>query len=146
MVMCRRDSMTAFPHLKVGGYEFSRTKQLKNLGSISTDKYETGKEISSRILSGNKCSHELTKILRSWSLSTKMKKQLYIVNLNTHIYHLLDWGLALKKDWGKETSDLLKEKSWGRFLDQWKTKKRENGEQIDMMNRKVYSRKKMYQA
>jgi len=63
MVIGRRDRVVAFPHLKVGRYEFTRAKQLKYLGSILTQKNKTDKEITSRILSGNKCFYGLTKIL-----------------------------------------------------------------------------------
>jgi len=44
MVMGGRDGAVIFPHLKIGRHEFSRAKQVKYLGSISTEKNETDKE------------------------------------------------------------------------------------------------------
>lgn len=74
--MEKRDSVSTFPHMKVGRFKFSRAK-IKYLGSTVTEKNETDKEIAAINVSGNKCFDGLSKILRSQPLSLKMKKQLY---------------------------------------------------------------------
>lgn len=46
--------------------------------TIVTEKNESDKEIAAKILSGNKCFYEFSKILGSQSLSVEMKKNSYI--------------------------------------------------------------------
>lgn len=52
MAMGRRDSSTIFPHMKVGRYEFSRTKQIKYLGSIVTEKMKLTKKLQQELCQG----------------------------------------------------------------------------------------------
>jgi len=99
MVMGRKDSAATFPQLKVGRYRFSRAKEVKYLGSIVTEKNETDQKLASRILSRNKCFYELTKILGSRSLATKMKKQLHTILIRPEItYEAKAWLLRKNEE------------------------------------------------
>lgn len=101
--MEKRDSVAIFPHMKVGRYEFSRDKQVKYLGSTAIEKIKIGKEIAAKNVSGNKCFHGLSKILRSQSLSLEMKKQVYTTLISLFVtygvYTPNDWGIRKKMNW-----------------------------------------------
>ncbi|XP_050439190.1 uncharacterized protein LOC126844814 [Adelges cooleyi] len=73
MVVGRRETAGVYPSLNVRNYVFSRAKQFKYLGSVITEKNEIVKEISARILAGNRAYHGLAKLLGSRSLSRELK-------------------------------------------------------------------------
>jgi len=77
MVVGRRKTAGMYPSLNEGNYIFNKVKQLKYLGSVINEKNEIVKEISARILSGNRAFYGPVKLLRSKSLSRELKIQLY---------------------------------------------------------------------
>lgn len=108
--------------MKVSGYEFNRSKQVKYLGSIVTEKNVTKKEVVARMVSGNKCFYGISKILSRITI-------LVIRNEKTVIYNLL---LRPFVTYGAETWKLRKNEERKLMIFERKifgpTKNRETGE------------------
>ena len=63
--------------LEVEGHTFKRIQQFKYLGAMLTQQNEINNEVKARIQAGNRCYFGLTKLLRSRTLSTNLKIQIY---------------------------------------------------------------------
>lgn len=98
MVVSRQETIGIYPSLEVTNYVFNRTKQFKYLGSVLTENNEIERKISARINAGNKSFYELQKLLRSRSLSSDLRIQLYITLLRSIIIYRAETWLLRKID------------------------------------------------
>jgi hypothetical protein len=78
MIMTRnKDKWQRLQDFTSGEVSYERVDTFKYLGSVLNEENDTGLEIRSRVMAGNKCYYALGSIMRSKSISRKSKLKIY---------------------------------------------------------------------
>jgi len=108
-------------NLKIEGFSFERIEHFKYLGALVNENANSHQEIREKLMAANRCYYGLSTLFKSKLLSRRSKITLYKVLLDPLRYTRVRREQPQK--WMRKNWVYLKEKYFGKSLDQKRMKK-----------------------